>query len=168
MSDGFDRLEDRSGDWTDRQAGKLADHPKGTILKWFLGLVALVIVLGVFFSAIGFIGDWGSSAKKIVSPANVETQYQAVIDDWQALKAAAQNACDAKTSKTDENSPTFLGGDPSLAYAQTYRRVVVDYNRRQHNLFEAKLVGPKGYPRTIPVTSPDWCRANSELEAVHD
>lgn len=166
--DGRERLADRGSQFVDRQAGKLADHPNSTLVKWALGIVAVIVVLSIIGGILSFAGAWGGAAKRIVSPPNVEAQYHAVIEDWQSLLASAENACDAKQSKTDENSPTFVGGDPSLAYAQTYRKTVIDYNQRQHNLFEAKLVGPKGYPRTIPAYGDQWCSVASKLRAIHD
>lgn len=44
----------------------------------------------------------------------------------------------------------MLVESPAFAYGATYRGIVVDYNRRQKNIFEAGLVGPSGYPKEVP------------------
>lgn len=145
---------------------------KGTIVKWALWGLAAFVVLWIVIGILSFVGAWGGSVKKIVSPPNVEAQFHTVIEDWQGMISNAENACEAEKggSTETENSPTLIGGKPQAAYAQNYRRVRIDYNRRQHNFFEAKIVGPPGYPRTAPsyqhVTS--WCDVSDKLKAIHD
>lgn len=147
--DGYDRLDSRVDSWGNRQAGNLADRPGRTIAKWFFGIVGVILALSVFFGAIGFVAGWFDTGRDIVSPANVKAQYHAVIEDWQGMEAAAANACQAKEAARNQDDPTLVE-HPELAYNAQYRHIRVDYNRRQQNLFEAKHVGPKGYPRNAP------------------
>lgn len=116
--------------------------------RWGAGalvlLMALVIVAGLLRFAFGWLG----AAGEVAGPGNVKTQYSAVIEGWNALEAAAANACGA-SADAGEQGPTFLE-DPAFAYQAQYRRIAIDYNRRQANIFEARLVGPKGYPASAP------------------
>lgn len=149
MADGRDRLEARAEAWADRHAGALADRPKRTLAKWFGGFLAVLLVLTIGFGALSWVLSWGGEAKRVTGVENVREQYATVIEDWQAMEAAAANACQAKDAAREQGDPTIVES-PSLAYDSQYRRIVVDYNRRQANLFEARLVGPKGYPRVAP------------------
>ena len=168
MKDGYSRLEDRVDAWGDRAAGNLADHPKRTVLKYLGITVALLLALSIIGGILNFVGVWGNEAKKVVSPANVTAQFDAVITDWQDLQAAADNACGAVTAAKQSGDPTFVE-DPAAAYAATYRRIVVDYNQRQQNIFKANKVGPPGYPKVVPPVGakPDWCSVSQSLAEIH-
>lgn len=142
--------------------------PDGVRFRWRylwagLGAAALAAVL-LGIAGWGF--GWFGKGVEVVSAGNVSEQHRAVIEDWEALQASARNACSAST-KVGEGSPTFVE-DPALAYAATYRRLVVDYNRRQQNNFEAGIVGPAGYPKTVPALdqgpNTDWCAVADRLE----
>lgn len=130
--------EARGQKWGNR----LTAHP----LLWGIGgLVALIVTVAV----LGFVIGWFNTAASIVSPQNVKTQYHAVIEDYESLKAEAANACAVKDAARNESSPTFLE-DPAIAYEAKYRQTAIDYNRRQKNIFEAGIVGPGGYPKEAP------------------
>lgn len=146
---GRDDLGRRVDDALDREAGRLAARPLGTLLRWAGLVTAAVVALVLFFGALGWLVGWFGAGRDVASPANVRAQYAEVIGDWQAMEAAAGNYCQARAAKADQNSPTLLE-DPAFAYAASYRRIAVDYNRRQANIFESRLVGPKGYPREAP------------------
>lgn len=114
------------------------------LFKWGAIGLALIVLLMV----VGFGLSWLGAAGEVAGPNNVRSQYAGVIGDWNALEAAAENACGA----ADQNSqagPTLLE-DPALAYKAQYRHIAVDFNRRQQNIFEAKAVGPSGYPPSAP------------------
>lgn len=149
MADGRQRLEDRADEWLDRQAGALADKPRRTIGKAAALVVAAVLLIVVAFSVLGWVGSWGGEAKRVASPDNVRAQYAVVIGDWQAMEAAAGNACQAKTSNGGSDDPTLVES-PDFAYAAQFRKIAADYNAHQADIFKARLVGPKGYPRTAP------------------
>lgn len=156
MADNFDRLGEKGYNWADRQAGKLADRPKWTAFKWIGGLIALFIVIGIVSSVLGFFGDHAASLKQTVEPYNVREQNRAIVGDWQDMKAAAANACDAAEAKTNADSPTFLE-DPAVSYKATYRRIEADYDRRMANIYEAQLVRKfpvpsnlRSYPKVAP------------------
>lgn len=146
---GWDRLEDRSGDWADREAGRFADRPARTTAKWLTIFGVGIVGLVVFFGVIGFAAGWFNTGKDIVSPNNVKKQYANVIEDYKAMEVAAANACQAVDTAQGRNDPSLIE-TAGFAYAAQYRHITVDYNRRQNNIFESKLVGPKGYPRNAP------------------
>lgn len=133
----------------DREADRFEQKPVGTTIRWGIVLIfvctVLIVVGGVAHFALGWLG----AAADVAGPDNVKTQYATVIEDWNAMEVAAQNACAAENTPDSKQGPTFLE-DPSFAYAAQYRHITVDYNRRQNNLFEAKVVGPGGYPRVAP------------------
>lgn len=133
-----------------------------------LKILAIIVALGIVFSIIGWFGGWFNEAKRVTSPNNVRNQYATVIGDWQALISEAQNACSAVRAARSDDDPTFVE-DPALAYEAKYRSTRNDYNRRQQNIFEAGLVGPRGYPRTVPNFPSDtsWCDIADQLIAIH-
>lgn len=133
-------------------------------------IVLLVVVLGIVLGVLRFVGGWGKTASDVVSGPNVKAQHTAVIQEWESLKAAANNACTAQGATAGTGSPTMVE-DPAFAYAATYRTIAADYNRRQANLFEASLVGPPGYPDTVPALDvgpdTDWCAAATTLATIN-
>lgn len=98
--------------------------------------VGALIVLAVVLTFVGLVGGWFSGTAETVSFDHSKEQTTVVLDDWESLKTAAQNACDAKSSAHQSTDPV-LTEDPALAYKATYRRIAVDYNRRMGNFFEA-------------------------------
>lgn len=154
--------------WEEREE-EFERSPKRTGLKWLLGIIGVFVVVGVVLGILSWTGAWANKAGEVVAPPNVEKQFTRVIDNWEALYASAENACLAKSS-TDENSPTFVES-PEAAYAATFRKIVIDYNRRQANIFEAGFVGPPGYPKEVPRslgTDGDWCNVPAQLDALQD
>lgn len=125
------------------------DHPVRSGLGVFTAAVAIFVIAAVIAGIGHFALGWFNKAAEVAGPENVSSQYREVINDWETLEAAAQNACSAQDSSRSQADPTLLE-DPAFAYEATYRRVRVDYNRRQANLFEAKVVGPGGYPAVAP------------------
>lgn len=137
-----------------------------TPLGLFAKLVGTVMVLSLVFGVLGWIGGWWSEAKRVTGVENVTTQYQVVIDDWESLISEAENACGASKVSVNGDSPTFVE-DPALAYEAKFRSTRTDYNRRMQNIFEARLVGPRGYPRTVPALPTNWCDAADQLSLIH-
>lgn len=132
--------------WNDR-ADRFEERPVRTGFRWGV-ITAAIVALIIFVGGVGkFVFGWGSAAVNVVSPANVTAQYQAIIEGYESLEAAAANACDAERS--GQASSTLIE-DPAFAYAAQYRKIAVSYNRRQANIFEARKVGPKGYPKKAP------------------
>ena len=136
----------------DREADRWERRPVGTSIRWGVAtivvVVALILVGGVAHFALGWLG----AVADVAGPRNVKAQYAAVIEDWNAMEAAAANACGATDAPASRQGPTFLE-DPAFAYKAKYRSITVDYNRRQANIFEAKEVGPGGYPPRAPALS---------------
>ena len=124
-----------------------ADHPIRTAILVGGGVMVVFFALWLFGSFVGFWGGWLNKAAEVAGPQNVSQQYALVIEDWESMQAAAANACQAEKG-TKTNNTIFE--DPGLAYDATYRKIAVDYNRRQANIFEAKIVGPRGYPDRAP------------------
>jgi hypothetical protein len=142
-----------------------------------VGWTAAVIVVLFIVNAIGGFVNFGAEAvhetQRVLSVKNIREQRTAIIEDWQQLLVATGNACEAVNAKPDENAPTLVE-NPAMAYAATARRARTDYNRRQHNLFEAEKVGPPGYPRTVPDDElmdgphPAWCAISEKLHETHE
>lgn len=131
-----------------------------------LGLVAVLAVGG---TAVGLAGKWGDRAVEVVSPANVTKQYDLVTSSWETLVSSADNACSVSKTVAGDGSPTFVE-DPAQAYKATFRANVADYNARQANVFEAGLVGPRGYPKHVSTTlgsgDADFCDISAQLTAM--
>ena len=128
----------------DDYANELEGNPRGFLIKGFVALVILAVAIG----ALGWVFNWFGKGADIIGPQNVEEQYTQVIQDWESLKTAAENACAASSGPREKGDPVMVE-DPAFAYGATYRRIVVDYNRRQKNIWEAGLVGPAGYPKEV-------------------
>lgn len=144
-----------------------SDSP--SVAKIVFSALGIFLVVALVVWALGFVFSWWGAATKVIGPQNVSQQFQLVINDYQSLQTAAANACDVTQagSTADPNNP-LLVEDPTLAYAATYRRIAVDYNRRQSNIFEAQKVGPSGYPKEVPVTTTDWCTLVDTLQNARD
>lgn len=125
------------------------DAPLRSSIRWGVGAAAVIGVLILVAIVLSFVLGWIGKAAEVAGPENVSTQYHQVIQDWNAMEAAAGNYCSAKNSKPGPNSPELVE-DPAFAYAAQYRHITVDYNERQNNIFEAGVVGPSGYPRQAP------------------
>jgi hypothetical protein len=126
----------------EKWGGRFTRHP------FWMSLAVIAVILAI--STVGnFACGWFNTATKVAGPGNVTAQYQAVINDWNGMEQAACNAKNAQDAPTNANSPQFLE-DPAFAYKAKYRQIVVDYNTRQNDIFESKLVGPKGYPQNAP------------------
>jgi len=172
---GFDRLGDRIENRADRAAGNLAasKHPVLKVISWVMGIFVILFVANAIGGFISIGGEAIKETQRVLSIKNIREQRTAIIQDWQDLLVATGNACGASRKPPTEQSPTFVEG-PEFAYAATARKARVDYNRRQNNLFEAKKVGPPGYPRTIPdgalmdSANPNWCNISADLHETHE
>lgn len=142
-----------------------------------IGAIALVVVaffvIGIVSGVINFGAEALHETQRVLSVKNIREQRTAIIQDWQDLLVATGNACEAVNNPPSANSPTLVES-PAMAYAATARKARVDYNRRQHNLFEAEEVGPPGYPETIPdgpamdAFKPNWCKIAADLHRTHE
>lgn len=129
-----------------------------SIGKVFAIGIGLLIALLVLFGAISWTAGWFSKAGEVTGANNVEKQHTQIIETFNSVQAAANNACAAGKATKEAGDPVMIER-PDVAYGATVRSQVVDYNRRQANIFEAKLVGPSGYPRELPTpaANEDWC-----------
>lgn len=129
-----------------------------------LGIFAGVLVLGL----VGFGMKWFGTAVEVVSPDNVKTQHEQVIQGYEAMIASAGNICVVQESaqkETNGRSPVLVES-PTLAYEATFRNIVSEYNQTQDNLFKAKVVAPSGYPKSVAIKSldtSDWCTVADQL-----
>lgn len=146
MANDYDREWEKRGE---RAYGTFTRHPILSSLGGFGALVALFVVIGLISLVGHFALGWFNKAADVAGPENVSTQYAKVIEDWNSLEAEAINACGAEDVASQSGDPTLLE-DPAFAYKAQFRRTAVDFNRRQQNIFEAKIVGPSGYPQTAP------------------
>lgn len=155
----------------DERYDRFEKRPVRTGVRWALILLGLLLVTGIVVTIVGFANNWGQKAVKVVSPANVEKQYGVIIDNWEALTASADNACLAQSGETSEDGPLLIES-PEMAYAATYRSVRADYNAAWANVFDAGLVGPPGYPKSIPNwtsgADPDFCTISTNLVLLQD
>ncbi|WP_159795764.1 hypothetical protein [Puerhibacterium puerhi] len=128
--------------------------------------IGIFVAIAVGGTLLGFGLGWFNRGVEVVSPTNVTEQHRQVIGKYEAMQAAANNACSAQRSESSEDGPTLVEG-PELAYAATVRSIAADYNRRMENLFEAKLVAPAGYPDEAPFIDQgpdtDWCAVAADL-----
>ena len=145
INEAKERFEDKFVNQTE----KFSKNPVKQSLKVLLIVFAIFIGISIAGGVMGLAGGWFNKAVEVTGPANVSSQYQAVINDYKAMEAAAMNTCDVTNSPAEDSDPMLIE-DPAFAYRAQYRRIAVDYNTRQNNIFQAKLVGPKGYPRNAP------------------
>ncbi|KXO92929.1 Uncharacterised protein (plasmid) [Tsukamurella tyrosinosolvens] len=133
---------------------------------------AIIIGIGVFvaaallFGVISWSAGWFGKAGEVTGADNVEKQHTQVIETFNSVQAAANNACAAGKASKEAGDPVMLER-PEVAYGATVRSQVADYNRRQANIFESKLVGPAGYPRELPTPAADenWCGYAAKVTA---
>lgn len=131
----------------------------GKVLGWAIAFVVAVIALWLIIG-------WVTTSANVVSAGNVKEQHTQVIQNWEAMVAAAENACTVqKSATTNDPSDPVLVENPVLAYEATFRRIKVEYERRMQNFFEAKIVAPSGYPTKVPYNS-DWCKLAEEMNNV--
>lgn len=148
----------------DRIDREVQEGPRLAWVGWFIGAV---VALGVVFAVLGFIGGWFDKAAEVVGPENVSEQYHDVAKDWQAMQAAAANACAVGDPTSEEGDPVLVE-NPALAYEATFRNIAGDYNRRMTNIFEAGIVAPEGYPETVDMPSGDvdWCGVAEAMASI--
>lgn len=117
----------------------------------FLKVVGVFILLSLFFGIIGFFGGWFNTAAKVVSPANVEKQWDFAYSYNNQLGAIAGNWCSAKQA---EAAATGDAKDQRvtqrLAQENLYRTREAEYNAALQNAFKAKLVKPTDVPPVAP------------------
>lgn len=139
--------------------------------KLIAGILAIIVVIGLIFTVLGFAFGWLGKAAEVAGPENVSKQYDLVITDWNALTTAADNACSAQKGAKGESDPTFVE-NPAQAYIATYRNLRTEYNATQANIFKAKAVGPRGYPSFVPNfpestgANPDFCQVSTQLATM--
>lgn len=147
-----DPWEDR----IDREADRFAQHPWRSAFRWWMALLAVIVVVAVTWGIVSWVGSWGGTAKRLTGPAHSEQQVTAVLNDWTSMQAAAANVCQVRDSQRDRRDPTIVER-PEFAYAAQYRQIKADYDRRMANFFEAAVTrhlpipaGLRGYPREAP------------------
>jgi hypothetical protein len=136
------------------------------------GLKIIGAILGVLLViwAIGFTAGWFMTGAAVVSPENVKAQHEQVIGKYEAMIAAAGNACTVQQSQPEgsDKSPTLVE-KPVLAYAATFRSIAASYNSSVDNLFKAGIVAPPGYPKSVDIKAldtSDWCTVPDQLAAL--
>lgn len=157
--------EERARSRADKAYSDLTYKPKRTIAKW----VALVVLAAIVISGVGFVcgifGDakdvgngYRKEGKRVISVENVKEQNTRIIEDWESMNAAADNACAVGEAQARGADDPTLVEDPTVAYRATYNRIRVDYNRRFANLYEAQAVSDvpiipsnlRSYPKVAP------------------
>lgn len=128
-----------------------------------IGAVLVLIIGGIFASWFFFIADKAS-------PENVQQQHTEVIDAFNGVLNAADNACVMQGSPSDSGGrgPTLVE-DPNAAYLSTFNNSLKNYNDSVDNLFRAGIVRPSGYPDHISVSdldTSDWCTVSSQVQEL--
>lgn len=143
------------------------EFDQGPRWGWAGLAISAVVLLGVVTIILGFFLGWFSRGVEIIGPDNVAEQHLQVAEEWQALQAAAANACLAGDPDRDKGAPTLVE-DPAMAYAATYRNIAASYNRRMANIFEAGIVAPPGYPDrvSIPTGAVEWCTLSEGMASI--
>ena len=122
----------------------------------------LVLIIG------GFAAGWFFFIADKAGPENVQRQHTEVIDAYNGILNAADNACVTQGSASDDGGkePTLVE-DPNAAYVSTFNNSVQNYNDKVDNLFRAGIVRPSGYPDHISVgdlDTSDWCTVSSQVQ----
>lgn len=143
--------QDNDDKWNgraDREYERFTNHPVRTSFKWFLGFIAVCIVIGVVIGGVMWISSWGAEAGRVTGVQNTREQVTKILQADADMIASAENACEAKTAAKTSDDPTLIE-DPTLAYRATYRRIEADYNARMNNIFEAYITAKNPLPGTI-------------------
>lgn len=141
--------------------------------KAFWWVIGVFVGLAALFTVLSFVNGWGQKAADTFGADHVSEQYSAIIRNWNGLTSAADNACSAAQAELDSNSPTFVEA-PGQAYIATYRNIRTEYNSAWQNIFDAKLVGPPGYPHEVPNypeatgSHPDFCSVSQQLAILQE
>lgn len=131
-----------------------------------IGCIGAVLVLIIG----GFAASWFFFIADKAGPENVEQQHTEVIDAFNGIINAADNACVTQGDPEDsgDRGPTLVE-DPNAAYVATFNNSLQNYNDKVDNLFRAGIVRPSGYPDHIAVSdldTSDWCTVSSQVQAL--
>jgi hypothetical protein len=128
----------------------------GLAVKWWLWILGIVIVLVVIGTPVGFALGWFNRGVQVVSPENVQQQWQQGYDYYNALKGTAQNICTLQTTLKTEP----LGSDAYnqresqlLAQQQLYETNSRHYNAFMQDPLRAKVVRPQDLPAAAPTAT---------------
>jgi hypothetical protein len=145
-------VSSRGDEEWERRYDAASRSPWKTALKVGIGCIlvffALMTVAGVAGWGFGFF----QKTAEVTGADNTEEQFNALIQGYEDLKVAAENACQAKGSEQSEAGATLLE-DPDLAYDALYRQAAAEYNARFDNWFQAGgliIDLPAQYPRDAP------------------
>lgn len=138
----------------DDRVKRFEGRPLWESFKVVLAICLLALLLMAVLTPFGWGLAWLRTASDVTGPVNTQQQAFSLRDDYQSLRATAGNYCGARGAKSSANDPQIIGGDPSEQYAQTYRRIEADYDRRMSNAFEAGWVRHYPFLRDLPQTAP--------------
>lgn len=148
--DRWQGIADRTADRSERAALGAAERferrPGRTILKWLGIFLAVILVLGLIGRITGVIGGYADETTRVISVDNNREQTTKILNDEKSMVVQAGNVCEARAAGdgSNPNDPQIVGGSPEFQFAQLYRQLKADYDRRMANFFEAKL--SKGVP----------------------
>ena len=134
--------------------------------KFTIAIVAMLA--GVLLIVGSFAANWFFFAADKAAPENVQQQHTEVIDSFNGIINAADNACAIQGSSADDSDrdPTLVE-NPDAAYVSTFNNAVQSYNDKVDNLFRAGIVRPAGYPdhiSTSELDTTDWCTVSSQVQ----
>lgn len=149
MTTDHDKLEDVWESRADKLASSITYHP----FRWVAWVVGFIVVASIIGGIGHFALGWWSTAVKVVSPENVTAQYRLAFQDYNALEAAAQNACivrDALNGLEPGSDAYNQRQSQLLAIQSNYNRIKSEYEARMQNIFEANKVKPAQLPFEAP------------------
>lgn len=125
------------------------DEDTKTLAKW--SIIALIVVLFVCPTG-AWAYSWLTVPAKIVSPANVERQWDFAYTHIEALKSIAKNVCAAEQITNDEKDPTIHAQRVSelAAQQQLYQMREAQFDADLRNAFKGGIVAPPDVPRQAP------------------
>lgn len=119
----------------------------GISLQWILFIVALVVIL----ATIGWTLGWITVPGQVVSPQNVQEQFQFAYKYYNAMVAGALQTClFEKDLETLSGDAKIQRQSQLLAIETTYTQNAAAYNAAMENTFKAKYVKPGDLPDRAP------------------
>lgn len=139
--------------------------------KWYLAAVGGFVLLAVTVTLVGFGMGWLNTGVGVVSAKNVKKQETLVINRYNDMIAAADNACSAQQAAagTKSDKDALVLESPIAAREATFRSLVSKYSAAVDNPFEGKIVIPDGYPTSAELgglDTSDWCTVSDQLQAL--
>jgi hypothetical protein len=126
--------------------------PFGLVLKWGLGVIALILVLSVVLVPVSCGLAWFRAGSEIVGPANVREQFRFFYDTIEQLDAQGREVCllEELVAGADGVDVRVQREQQLLAARAVYLNVKADYDARAQDVFRGGIVRPRDLPERAP------------------